>query len=74
MLARRLLVISRHLNPLARMSTAHNTSEACHSIPPVLVDYTPKGSYENGYAGFNRVYVTGDESETALIVVYDIFG
>jgi hypothetical protein len=62
-------------NPLAlvRMSTVHNTNEACCSIPPVLVDYTPKGIYKP-YGAFDCVYVTGDKSETALIVVYDIFG
>jgi len=68
------LVISRHLNPLARtMSTVHNPNEACCSIPPVLVDYTVKGTYKP-YGAFDRVYVTGDKSETALIITYDIFG
>lgn len=70
MLVRRLLTISRHLNPLARMTTL---SDACCSTSPVPVDYTAKGTYKP-YADFDRVYVTGDSSETALIVVYDIFG
>ena len=48
-------------------------SDACCSTSPVLVDYTAKGTYKP-YADFDRVYVTGDSSETALIVVYDIFG
>lgn len=73
MFARRLLVISRHLNPLARMTTIQSPSEACCSIPPVVVDYTEKGTYEP-LGAFDRVYVTGDDkSETALIIVYDIF-
>jgi hypothetical protein len=73
MFIRRFSVISRHLNPLARMTTIHNTNEACCSIPPVLAEYTPKGTYKPEGA-FDRVYVTGDNKETALIVVYDIFG
>lgn len=73
MLIRRLAVISRHLGPLARMTTLSNTNEACCSIPPVLVDYKPQGTYGH-QEGFDRVYVTGNKSETALIIVYDIFG
>lgn len=74
MFVRRLLVISRHLNPLTRrMSTVHNTSEACCSIPAVQADYTAKGTYKP-YGAFDRVYVTGDKSETAVIFAYDIFG
>ena len=70
----RLWAISRHLNPLVRtMSTVHNTNKACCSIPPVQLDYTAKGTY-TPYGAFDRVYVTGDNSETALIIVYDIFG
>jgi len=70
----RLWIISRHLNPLARtMSTVHNTNKACCSIPAVQVDYTPEGTYKP-YGAFDRVYVTGDKSETALVIVYDIFG
>ena len=69
MFLRRLLVISRHLNPLARTMS----SEACCSIPPVQADYTAKGTYKP-YGAFDRTYVTGDKSETALIIVYDIFG
>lgn len=70
---RRLLAISRHLNPLARMTTVHNTNEACCTIPPVQADYSAKGTYKP-HGTFDRVYVTGDNKETALIVVYDIFG
>ena len=55
------------------MSTIHNTNKACCSIPPVLAEYTPKGSYKPDGA-FDRVYVTGDDKENALIMVYDIFG
>jgi len=47
--------------------------EACCSIPAVQVDYTAKGTFKP-YGAFDRVYVTGDKSDTALIVVYDIFG
>ena len=71
MFVRRLLVISRHLNPVARTMSF---SEACCSIPAVQVDYTAKGTYIT-YGGFDRVYVTGDKTlEIGLIVVTDIFG
>ena len=70
---RRLLAISRHLKPLARMTTVHNPNEACCTIPPVHVEYTAKGAYKS-HGAFDRVYVTGDNNETALIVVFDIFG
>jgi hypothetical protein len=73
MLMRQLPVIFRRLNPLARMTTVHNLSKACCSIPPVLVDYTAKGTYKP-HGAFDRVYVTGERSETALVIVYDIFG
>jgi len=49
------------------------TNDACCSIPTVQVDYTPKGTYKP-YGAFDRVYVTGDKNETALIILYDIFG
>ena len=55
------------------MTTVHNTNKACCSIPAVQVDYTAEGTYKP-YGAFDRVYVTGDKSETALVVVYDIFG
>lgn len=42
-------------------------------MPAVKVDYTPEGTYKP-YGAFDRVYVTGDKSDVALIVVYDIFG
>ena len=50
-----------------------SSSEACCSIPPVQVEYTSEGKYKP-YGAFDRVYVTGDKSETALIVAYDILG
>lgn len=56
------------------MSTVDNTNTACCSIPPVLVDYTAQGTYKPNYGAFDRVYVTGNKSDTALIIVYDIFG
>jgi dienelactone hydrolase len=55
------------------MTTVHNPNEACCTIPPVQADYTEKGGYK-AHGAFDRVYVTGDNSETALIIVYDIFG
>ena len=70
----RLRIISRHLNPLTRtMSTVHDTNTACCSIPAVRADHTANGTYQ-AHGAFDRVYVTGDKSETALIIVYDIFG
>lgn len=74
----RLRTLIHHLNH-AKMSTAsstiHNTNVACCTIPPVLSDdYTPKGSFK-AHGGFNRVYVTGNESsDKAIVCVYDIFG
>ncbi|KAF9650733.1 dienelactone hydrolase [Thelephora ganbajun] len=55
------------------MSTVHNISIACCSIPAVQVDYTAKGTHKS-HGTFDRVYVTGDKGEIALIIVYDIFG
>ena len=55
------------------MSTVHAINETCCSIPAVQVDYTTKGIYKP-HAAFDRVYVTGDNNEIALILVYDIFG
>ncbi|EPQ61022.1 hypothetical protein GLOTRDRAFT_124758 [Gloeophyllum trabeum ATCC 11539] len=57
------------------MSTqVHNDNPACCSIPPVQSDYKPQGTYKP-YAGFQKVYFTGDEkSDIALVAVYDIFG
>jgi len=73
----RIQSIINHLHPqlpARTMSyTVHNDNKACCSIPPVHSDYTPKGSYKS-YAGFQRVYVTGDKTDVALISVYDIFG
>lgn len=51
-----------------------NSNPACCSIPPVQSNYTPKGIYKP-YAGFKRVYFTGPEdSDMAIVAVYDIFG
>ncbi|KAF9786024.1 dienelactone hydrolase [Thelephora terrestris] len=55
------------------MTTVHNPNKACCSIPPVQAEYTAKGTYKS-HGAFDRAYVTGDNSETALIIVYDIFG
>ncbi|KAF9779185.1 dienelactone hydrolase [Thelephora terrestris] len=55
------------------MSAVDTTNRACCSIPVVQVDYTAQGVYKP-HGAFDRVYVTGDNSETALIVVYDAFG
>jgi len=55
------------------MSTVHDTNTACCSIPAVRADHTANGTYQ-AHGAFDRVYVTGDKSETALIIVYDIFG
>lgn len=70
----RLRSIVHHINTAKMSTTVYNTSKACCSIPPVLSDYEPKGSYK-AYGGFDSVYVTGpDTSENALVCVYDIFG
>lgn len=67
---RRLVTISRQLNPIVRMS-----SKACCTVPPAKADYDPRGGYKNNlYNTFDKIYVTGDSRETALIIVYDIFG
>lgn len=55
------------------MSTVHNTNKACCTIPAVEIDYAAKGTYKP-HGAFDRVYISGDKSDTALIVVYDIFG
>jgi hypothetical protein len=55
-------------------STVHNTNKACCTIPPVQVEYTPKGAYKS-HGAFDTVYVTGPESSTnAIVAVFDIFG
>jgi len=54
------------------MST-DTSRDACCSIPPVEVDYTPKGSYV-AFGGFKKVYVVGPKSDKALLAAYDIFG
>jgi hypothetical protein len=54
------------------MSSDH-TSNACCSIPAVQADYTAKGTHKP-HGTFDRVYVTADKSETALVIVYDVFG
>jgi hypothetical protein len=77
MMLARLRKVVGHLNVnAARMAstTIHNTNKACCSIPPVLHDYTPNGSFQS-YGEFQRVYVTGpDNSKNAIICVFDIFG
>jgi len=55
------------------MSHVHNTNQACCSIPPVSSNYNPKGSFIK-LGGFDKVYVTGEKGDTALVTVYDIFG
>jgi len=54
---------------------SHNTNKACCTIPPVSSKYEPIGKYlEPGY-GLGKTYVVGpDNSETAVICVFDIFG
>jgi hypothetical protein len=44
-------------------------------MPPVdpSGSYKLKGTYEKLH-GFDKVYVTGQKSATALVAVYDIFG
>jgi len=54
-------------------SAVHNTNVACCTIPPVQSDDKSKGSFVP-YAGFNRVYTTGQSSDKAIVCVYDIFG
>jgi len=54
--------------------TTHNTNVACCTIPAVLSDYTPKGTFKS-LGSFDKVYVTGpDASTNAIVCVYDIFG
>ncbi|KAJ4476609.1 Alpha/Beta hydrolase protein [Lentinula aciculospora] len=66
--------VFRHISPSRRKMTTHNTNAACCTIPPVLSDYTPKGTYKS-VGSFNKVYVTGPETSTnAIVCVYDIFG
>ena len=48
-------------------------SKACSTIPVVVSNYTPKGSYQP-HGSFNQVYVTGGQADTAVIFIYDIFG
>ncbi|KAJ7630587.1 Alpha/Beta hydrolase protein [Roridomyces roridus] len=72
----RLRGLAHHLNH-AKMSTAshiiHNTNAACCSIPPIVSDYSPKGTFKS-VGDFKKVYVTGGPSENAIVCVYDIFG
>ena len=54
--------------------TVYNTNKACCTIPPVLSDYTPKGSFRP-HGAFKKVYVTGPEqSDKSIVAIYDIFG
>ncbi|TCD68823.1 hypothetical protein EIP91_009690 [Steccherinum ochraceum] len=77
----RLRALFNHLNAgktstVSTMSTTvHNTNEACCTRPPVVSNYTPKGTYTS-YGGFKKVYVTGpaNRGDTVLVCVYDVFG
>lgn len=70
----RLRLLAHQLNK-AKMTTVHNTNKACCSIPPVIDhDYTPKGTFIS-HGDFKKVYVTGpDDSDNAIVCVFDIFG
>ena len=50
----RLRTVLHHLNRAAMSTTVHNTNQACCTIPPVLSDYSPKGSFQS-YAGISKV-------------------
>ena len=48
-------------------------AKACCTLPPVEVEYTPKGSYSD-VAGI-KSYVTGPaDSKKIILSVYDVFG
>ncbi|KAJ3040669.1 hypothetical protein HDV00_010562 [Rhizophlyctis rosea] len=49
------------------------TSKACCTLPPVQVDYTPKG-HMTTIAGFDTYAVGDPSSQKAIIGVYDVFG
>jgi len=53
------------------MST--NTNVACCTIPPVISSQKSKGTFVS-YAGFDKVYTTGQSTDKAIVCVYDIFG
>lgn len=67
----RLHSVLHHLNHTKAMS--HNTNVACCTIPPVKSDQKSSGSF-GPFAGFNRVYTTGESTEKAVVCVFDIFG
>ncbi|SJX61803.1 related to AIM2-cytoplasmic protein involved in mitochondrial function or organization [Sporisorium reilianum f. sp. reilianum] len=52
---------------------AHNTNQACCSIPPVKSDYSPKGTTEK-IAGIDTYVIGPKDAKKAIVVVYDIFG
>ncbi|KAI1437832.1 alpha/beta-hydrolase [Xylaria sp. CBS 124048] len=68
--------VTTNTNTIAKMSTMpaqHGHSEACCNIPPIVSNYTAKGSYEE--VGGYKSYVAGPASATkGVVVVYDIFG
>lgn len=53
------------------------SDQACATLPPVQVDYTPKGKWlDEGLNGL-KTYFTGDgptKNTRALLYIYDIFG
>ncbi|SPO21908.1 related to AIM2 - cytoplasmic protein involved in mitochondrial function or organization [Ustilago trichophora] len=52
---------------------AHNTNQACCSIPPVQSDYSPKGKMER-IGGLDTYVIGPKDAKKAIVVVYDIFG
>ncbi|TKY87114.1 hypothetical protein EX895_003791 [Sporisorium graminicola] len=52
---------------------AHNTNQACCTIPPVKSDYSPKGTIEK-IGGLDSYVVGPKDAKKAIVVVYDIFG
>ncbi|KAM0794174.1 dienelactone hydrolase [Usnea florida] len=50
-----------------------STAEACCNVPPIEVDYTPKGSYITVQG--MKTYKTGpSDASSAILVIGDIFG
>ena len=62
------------MTPVESMSS----EEACHCLPPVRVDYTPKGKWVDNALGGCRSYVVegrvSGRGKRALIYIYDIGG
>lgn len=48
-------------------------SSACCTLPPVQVEYTPKGTYED-VAGIKSYTIGPEDSKSSVLFVYDIFG